>query len=372
MTAPPKVLMACTRFLPDLGGIENHVAEISRRLNATGEFDITILATDRTRTRRREDEIDGVRVIRVPAWPANKDWYLAPGIGPVVCRDDWDVVHVQGIHTATPPLAMAAALAARTPYVVSFHTGGHSSALRNRLRKTQWLALSALLSRADALIGVSEFEGELVADAARIPRDRVRVIRNGGTLPEPTVVAHEPGLVVSTGRLERYKGHHRLIEALPHLQTFDPRARIEILGAGPYEPQLHALVEELGLQERVTIRSVPPADRVGMANSLARAEVFAVMSEYEAHPVGVMEAISLGRPVVGMDVAGVGELVGLGWVNGISPTAGPRQLAETIRAVAAQATRGSPVEAPELPTWETSTTELASVYREIVRQRHDR
>ncbi|MGN7225796.1 glycosyltransferase family 4 protein [Dietzia maris] len=364
--------MACTRFLPDLGGIENHVAEVSRRLQATGEFDITVLATDRTRSRPREDEIGGVRVIRVPAWPADKDWYLAPGFGPVVGRSEWDLVHVQGIHTPNPPAAMAGALTVRTPYVVSFHTGGHSSALRNRLRSAQWLALSPLLQRADALIGVSEFEATLVADAARIPQDRVRVIRNGGTLPDPTVTSPEPGLVVSTGRLERYKGHHRLIEALPHLRAVDPRARVEILGAGPYESELYELVDALDLQAYVTIRSVPPGDRVEMANALARAEVVAVMSEYEAHPVGVMEAISLGRPVVGMDVAGVGELVRLGWANGISTAAGPEQLAETIRNVVAKEAHGHVGEVPDLPTWETSTAELASVYTEVAGRRRGR
>ena len=370
MSAPLKVLMACTRFLPDMGGIENHVAEVARRLHATGEFDITVLATDRARRFRREDEIDGVRVLRVPAWPADKDWYLSPGFAPVVRRDEWDLVHVQGIHTPNPPAAMAGALVARKPYVVSFHTGGHSSVLRNRLRSAQWWALAPLLKRANALIGVSEFEATLVVDSAGIPRDRVRVIRNGGTLPEPTVTSHEPGLVVSTGRLERYKGHHRLIEALPYLRAVDPRARVEIIGAGPYESELHKLVDTLALQEHVTIRSVPPDDRVEMANALAKAEVVAVMSEYEAHPVGVMEAISLGRPVVGMDVAGVGELVRLGWVNGISPTAGPRQLAEVIRSVAAKATQGRAGEALELPTWETSTAELASLYREVADRRH--
>jgi glycosyltransferase involved in cell wall biosynthesis len=43
---------------------------------------------------------------------------------------------------------------------------------------------------------------------------------------------------VSCGRLERYKGHHRVIEALPLVQQTVPDATLHILGSGPYEKEL--------------------------------------------------------------------------------------------------------------------------------------
>ena len=73
-------------------------------------------------------------------------------------------------------------------------------------------------------------------------------------------VTPEPGLVVSVGRIERYKGHHKAIEALPHLLKTRPDARVEILGAGPYEPELRALADELGVA-RQGDHPVHPADR---------------------------------------------------------------------------------------------------------------
>ena len=54
MSAEPlRVLMVSARYLPDMGGIETHVHEVSRRLAKTGDFEITVLATDRTRSRPR-------------------------------------------------------------------------------------------------------------------------------------------------------------------------------------------------------------------------------------------------------------------------------------------------------------------------------
>jgi len=44
-----------------------------------------------------------------------------------------------------------------------------------------------------------------------------------------------PHLIVSGGRLERYKGHHRAIAALPELIRRVPDARLYVVGTGPYE-----------------------------------------------------------------------------------------------------------------------------------------
>ena len=43
----------------------------------------------------------------------------------------------------------------------------------------------------------------------------------------------------------------------------------------------------------------------------------AALSEYEAHPVAVMEALALGVPAVGLDTAGIGDLVQDGLVRGV-------------------------------------------------------
>ena len=67
MSAKPlRVLMVTARYLPDMGGIETHVNEVSRRLAMNGDFEITVLATDRTRSRPDREVIEGVTVLRVP------------------------------------------------------------------------------------------------------------------------------------------------------------------------------------------------------------------------------------------------------------------------------------------------------------------
>src|SRR5207302_6113728 len=103
------------------------------------------------------EESEGMRILRVRAWPI-KDYRFAPGIYRVITHGSWDLVHCQGYHTLVAPLAMLAAWRANIPYILTFHSGGHSSRLRNSLRGLQWMMLHPLLSRAEKLIAVSEFE----------------------------------------------------------------------------------------------------------------------------------------------------------------------------------------------------------------------
>jgi glycosyltransferase involved in cell wall biosynthesis len=357
---PLRVLMVCPRYLPEVGGTEMHVREVTRRLSALESFDVTVLATDRSRRLPRQEVVEGISVLRVPAWPRRRDYYLVPGIAAVIRLRSWDLVHCQGIHTPVPLLAMISARRAGIPYLVTFHTGGHSSRLRNAMRTTQWRLAGPLLRNAASLIAVSRFEAAVLTRHARLGDKPVVVIRNGGALPPPrTGTVAVPGRIVSSGRLERYKGHHRVIEALPHVVRKIPEAHLLILGKGPYEGNLYELARHLGVSDRVSIKYMAPADRQGMATTLAESSVVAALSDYEAHPVAVMEALCVARPVVGYDVAGIGELSEAGWVRGVpygAPAAAVAQ--ELVKAMSSPV----PVDHGQLPTWDSCADQLAHVY----------
>lgn len=357
-----RVLQVVTRFPPDMGGLETHVSEISRRLAGRDDLEVTVLATDRHGTLPlHEVTPEGVTVHRRRAWPASREFYLAPGLHDVIRRGGWDVVHVQGIHTALPLFSMTAAASAGIPYVVSFHTGGHSSGLRNGLRSAQWRALAPLLRRAYRLVAVSRFERGVFVRATGIAAERFEVVRNGGSLPRATGVVPVPGRIVSSGRLERYKGHHRVLEAMPLVLRRFPEAHLHVLGAGPTEQELRDTARRLSVGRALTIEFVPAADRDRMARCLAEASVFAQLSDYEAHPVAVMEALAAGVPVIGTDTAGIGDLVEEGLVTGLRRGAGSEVVAEALLGA-----MSGPRPAPrtDLPTWDGAAERLAGLYLE--------
>ena len=261
---------------------------------------------------------------------------------------------------------MLAARRARLPYALTFHSGGHSSPLRNLVRGVQRQTLRPLLARAARLIGVSRFEADFFSARLRLPRERFVVIPNGAQLPP--VIARERDttnghLIVASGRLERYKGHQRLIAALPLVRTAYPDTRLRIAGNGPYEPELRRLVARLGLDDCVEIGGIPAADRSAMAQLLASADLVALLSDYEAHPVAVIEAVALGRPVLVTRTAGLGELVEDGLACGLPLDSTSGQIAA---AIVAQFRAPHCPATVALPTWDDCTDRLLGVYDEVV------
>src|SRR5205823_5524663 len=172
----------------------------------------------------------------------------------IIVRGGWDLVHCQGCNTFVPPLAMLAAKKVKIPYVVTFHTGGHSSRFRTGIRSIQWKLLRPLLANASKLIGVSHFEADYFRNLLCLPAEQFCVIPNGANLLKLTHLPSRTSaqtLIVSIGRLERYKGHQHVITALPKIREQCPDAQLLILGEGPYEGTLRKLAGEVGVAEYV-------------------------------------------------------------------------------------------------------------------------
>jgi glycosyltransferase involved in cell wall biosynthesis len=364
-----RVLQVAARYFPYMGGMETHVYEIGRRLVRAGH-EVTVLTTDVTGRLPASEVLEGVQIRRISAWPAGKDYYFAPDLYRIITQGKWDLVHCQGYHNLVPPLAMLAALRTHVPYVLSFHSAGHSSRFRNALRHLQRSALRPLLSHAMKLICVSKFEAEFFRERLRLPAEQFVVIPNGAQLALETGLSTEPvkdergSLIVSVGRLERYKGHHRVIAALPIIRESVPDVHLRILGTGPYEQTLLTMAKKLGVADRVEIQAIPPGDRNAMATAIARANLVTLLSEHEAQPIAVLEALALKRPVLVADTSGMQEFAASSLARAIplKSTAG-----EVAAAVISQLRDPLiPTNAP-LPTWDDCATQLLTLYQTIVR-----
>jgi glycosyltransferase involved in cell wall biosynthesis len=249
--------------------------------------------------------------------------------------------------------------------VVTFHTGGHSSRLRTALREVQWQTLRPLLRRSTALIAVCGYEVELFAHRLGIAPETIRLIRNGAeALPfdDSAPAASGAPLVCSIGRLERYKGHHRLIAALPALLELRPDAHLAVIGRGSYERHLRRQVARLGVERAVTFITFDATQRAALGTLVHSSDIVALLSDYEAHPVAVMEALALGRKVIVADTSGLRELASAGLATAVPPDVDPVVLARLLASMAS----GPTVIGPELPTWDHCVDELLGVYAEIV------
>jgi glycosyltransferase involved in cell wall biosynthesis/GT2 family glycosyltransferase len=365
----PRVLMVTPRSPLAQGGVERHVMEVSRRMAAAGAR-VEVLCTDPELGEARDEVRDGVRIHSVRAWPRGRDWYFAPGIWREMGRGEWDLVHVQSYHTLVAPLAMLRALTLGIPYVVTFHGGGHSSQLRNRSRRVQMALLRPLLRRAARLVAIARFEVDQYGAALGVPAERFAFIPNGTDLSfsdaEPAGSEPDTPTLASIGRLERYKGHHRVLAALPHLLEREPRARLLIVGKGPYEEELRRQAEELGVSGHVEVTSVPSDDPKGMATLLGRVSLVVLMSEFETHPLVALEAAAARRRLLVAEAGGLLEIAEDGFGRGISLESSPKAIAE---AAFEELKKPLPERAPRLTSWDDCTAALLDLYAPLLKIR---
>ena len=358
-----RVLEVTARYLPFMGGVELHVDEVARRLARRG-VDVTILTTDPTASLPVYEHVDGVAVRRVRAWPNKEDYYFAPHIYKEIRRGKWDVVHVHAYHTFVGPLAMSAAVRSGLPFVLTLHAGGHSSRLRNAIRPYQVAVLRPLLARADRLVALAPFEIPQYSKSLRLPVSRFALIPNGSDLPRPVVTARSSSgpLIASVGRLERHKGHHRVLAALPHVLQARPDVRLWLAGSGPYEDSLRRLAMDLGVSASVNISSIPPHERERMATELSAVSVVVLMSEFETQPIAALEALSLGCRLIVADRPGLAYLAEQGLARAVPLEAPPNEVA---RAILDDLERPPLTDPPRLPTWDECADGLLELYQSV-------
>jgi len=145
-----------------------------------------------------------------------------------------------------------------------------------------------------------------------------------GELPE--VVAskvNQDSLVVNTAaRLVPLKGIGPLIELLPQLMKRYEDLIFVITGDGPLREELESKARQLQVSGQVVFTGNLAKDALGAV--ISRADVFVLNSSYEGMSHQLLEAISLGTPVVVTDVGGNSELI-TNEVNGLLVPYGNRQ-----------------------------------------------
>lgn len=208
------------------------------------------------------------------------------------------------------------------------------------------------------------------------PRSRVRVIPNGCDVPAerafPGLHGGEPR-VVYAGQLYPWKGVDVLVEAVART----PGVKLVILGGLEGEPdlaRLRALVEKLGIGERVELLGSVPQPRV--AEELRRASVAAVpylktaMTERHTSPIKLFEAMAAGRPIVASDLPSSREVVTDGANALLVPPGDAETLAGAIARLLADRTLAERLaraawEASERYSWDARARALVELIEEL-------
>ena len=208
----------------------------------------------------------------------------------------------------------------RWPVVFTEHSSLFGRAIRSPKRGAsdrRSLAMAkGVYSRAAASIAISSEQREHIAATIGVEADRLihNPVGADGTRAVGRHNANGSELsIVTLGRLASTKRHELLLRALDQLRSNDLNVKLEIIGSGALEPQLHALRDELGLTDVVSFRGRVPHDEAMRA--LATASLSVTASDVESFGLPTVEALLIGTPVCSTPVGFAAEMTALDGVE---------------------------------------------------------
>jgi len=144
--------------------------------------------------------------------------------------------------------------------------------------------------------------------------------------------ADRPLRVLSVGRLHWKKGHEFGLQAVRALVDEGVEVEYRILGDGPHRESILFAIHDLGLEQHVELPGARRADDV--RDAMRWADVCLHPAISEGFCVSVIEAQSMGLPVVCTDADGLGENVADGETGFVVARRDAGALAERLREVA--------------------------------------
>jgi glycosyltransferase involved in cell wall biosynthesis len=208
---------------------------------------------------------------------------------------------------------------ARRPYLLHAH-GSEFAQFYQECGPLARRIVRVVLAKANLVLALSETWRATLAQIS--PRARIEVLMNAVPLPPLADLRRlgdrQPTLLF-LGEMARHKGVFELARAFARVTAQFPRLKLVYSGTGVAIEEVRQLGAELELDGRMQCTGWLESERKRQA--LATATIFVLPSYVEGMPMALLEAMSLGLPVIATPVGGVPEMI-THEVNGLLVAAG--------------------------------------------------
>jgi len=243
----------------------------------------------------------------------------------------------------------------------------------------RWQDTQRIINKADIIVAVSEKSAQALRYVCGVTQPIVvanPIVQDPFTsgFQKNMVPGHCEDLIFVTtvARLTAIKGLKYLLEAIVQVKKTYPDTQFRVFGDGPLRQELLAYANELGLEgNKIFVGSFTHSEE--LANIMASTDIFVMSSILEGQPLGIVEAMAYGRPIVATSVGGIPELIQDGF-NGLMCSPGDPaclackilQLIEdpALRTQLGQAARISYEQGPFQP--DTVTNDFISIFKNVL------
>ncbi|CAH0557708.1 unnamed protein product [Brassicogethes aeneus] len=308
-----KICMVSDFFFPNMGGVEEHIYNLSQCLLLKGHKVIIMTHSygDRIGVRYMTN---GLKVYYLPIKIFYNQCVLPtmisniPLIRYIFIREQIEVIHG---HSAFSALAHEAMLIGNLMGLKTVFTDHSLFGFADASAVITNIFLRISLAGCNHCICVSHTGKENTVLRASVPNKQVSVIPNAvdtfSFTPDPSCRDKSKITVVVVSRLVYRKGVDLTAQIIGELCKKYPDLQFLIAGDGPKRWLLEEVREKEGLQDRVTLLGSLEHSKV--RDVLVKGDIFLNTSLTEAYCMAIVEAVSCGLQVVSTKVGGIPEVL---------------------------------------------------------------
>lgn len=299
-------------FYPAVGGVETYVYELSKRLVERGN-EVTVLTSDVLRFTRKKlkdfEIIDGIKVYRMPFQLILRNSFSIEATKKLI-ELDYDILH---LHTMGYFLGIIPLLKLTNGCKVVFSTHGGIFHTKDAiiLKKIYFNLIARLnLLFIDKILAHSKNDESVFSKISNIGK----IIYSPYGIDWKDYAKLNPShsnSMIYVGRFSKNKRLDRLINVLHHVRQHNKKVKLFLLGEDwDQKEMLIKVAERLKVKDAVKFVEAVPHKEV--PKFLAKSGIFVLSSDYEGFGISVIEAMSVGLPVVANKIETMKEIINNG------------------------------------------------------------
>jgi glycosyltransferase involved in cell wall biosynthesis len=306
-----RILLVSPYFPPHIGGIENHVYELARRL--TKYYDTEVITT-------------GARNSVVSLGKEGKVSYKRPWISPLnnpisltllfsMIKTKFSLLHVHGLYQFTSYIGLITAMIKGRCSLITVHGRPFYRSWGKRMIRQVYesIFLKILLKRVDRIIALTSSDRDFLISLG-VQQDRIVIIPNAVDTQVWTpkklrsnADSAESRFILYVGALIERKNPDMVLNAFSNISKEGYPGKLIMVGKGSLEPSLRERSDELGIRDRVKFLSGISQGR--LLDLYRSTDIVLHPSSMEGLPTVILEAMSTAALVISSDIDAVKNLV---------------------------------------------------------------
>jgi glycosyltransferase involved in cell wall biosynthesis len=199
------------------------------------------------------------------------------------------------------------------------------------------------LKKAEKIISISDYTRDRLFKEQKIPKTQIDLLpvtfdvsrfqlssKPNYLLERYGLKSHQPVILTVTrlASTDGYKGYNQIIQALPKIKSQIPDIHYLLVGKGDDRPRIEQLINQLNLQDCVTLAGFIPDEELGDHYNLC--DVFAMPSKGEGFGIVYLEALACGKPTLGGDRDGAIDALCHGELGALVDPDNVEEIASTL------------------------------------------